>query len=131
VFSTWSVPKCCNQGIRLELSQFSSGVCEERTRAGGKGVTIVGAEIQGLLHPAQANLGYFLAWFQSLQLTSTQSESPLALIPLAPKSHVSLNKYSTANRFFHISNRINCNQAIKTYGRVEWSTIIDLGTSWR
>jgi hypothetical protein len=29
------------------------------------------AEIQGLLLPAQANLGYFLAWFQSLQLPST------------------------------------------------------------
>jgi hypothetical protein len=42
------------------------------------------AEIQGLLHPAEANLGYCLAWFQSLQLPSTQSESPLA-----PKSHVS------------------------------------------
>jgi hypothetical protein len=28
------------------------------------------AEIQGLLHPAQANLE-FLAWFQSLQLPST------------------------------------------------------------
>jgi hypothetical protein len=39
-----------------------------------------------LLHPAQANLGYFLAWFQSLQLPSTQSESPLALIPLAPNA---------------------------------------------
>jgi hypothetical protein len=37
-----------------------------------------------LLHPAQANLEYFLAWFQSLQLPSTQSESPLA-----PKRHVS------------------------------------------
>jgi hypothetical protein len=48
------------------------------------------AEIQGLLHPAQANLGYFLAWFQSLQLPSTQSESPLALIPLAPKCNASL-----------------------------------------
>jgi hypothetical protein len=47
------------------------------------------AEIQGLLHPAEANLSYFLAWFQSLQLPSTQSESPLALIPLAPKCHVS------------------------------------------
>jgi hypothetical protein len=35
------------------------------------------------------NLGYILAWFQYLQLPSTQSESPLALIPLAPKSHVS------------------------------------------
>jgi hypothetical protein len=41
------------------------------------------AEIQGLLHPAEANFGYFLVWFQSLQLPSTQSESPLA-----PKSHV-------------------------------------------
>jgi hypothetical protein len=47
-------------------------------------------EIHGLLHPAQVNLGYFLAWFQSLQLPSTQSESPLAQIPLVPKSHVSL-----------------------------------------
>jgi hypothetical protein len=36
------------------------------------------AEMQGLLHPAEANLRYFLAWFQSLQLPSTQSESPLA-----------------------------------------------------
>jgi hypothetical protein len=26
------------------------------------------AEIQGLLHPAEATLGYFLGWFQSLQL---------------------------------------------------------------
>jgi hypothetical protein len=42
------------------------------------------AEIQGLLHPAEANLGYFLEWFQSLQLPSTQSESPLA-----PKSYLS------------------------------------------
>jgi hypothetical protein len=42
-----------------------------------------GAEIQGLLHPAEANLGYFLAWFQSLQLPSTQPGSPLV-----PKSHV-------------------------------------------
>jgi hypothetical protein len=59
------------------------------------------AEIQGLLHPGQANLGYFLAWFQSLQLPSTQSESPLA-----PKSHVSF-KVSTQLRTeffsFHIS----------------------------
>jgi hypothetical protein len=46
------------------------------------------AGFRGLLHPAEANLGYFLAWFQSLQLPSTQSESPLALIPLASKSHV-------------------------------------------
>jgi hypothetical protein len=43
------------------------------------------ADIQGL-HSAEANLGYFLAWFQSLQLPSTQPESPLA-----PKSHVSFN----------------------------------------
>jgi hypothetical protein len=43
------------------------------------------AELQGLLHPAEASLGYFVAWFQCLQLPSTQSESPLA-----PKSHVFL-----------------------------------------
>jgi hypothetical protein len=41
-------------------------------------------EIQGLLHRAQNNLGYCLAYFQSLQLPSTQSGSPLA-----PKSRVS------------------------------------------
>jgi hypothetical protein len=46
------------------------------------------AEIRGL-HPGQVNVGYFLAWFQSLQLTSSQPERPLALIPLARKSHVS------------------------------------------
>jgi hypothetical protein len=45
------------------------------------------AEIQGLLHPAQANPGYFIAWFQSLKLPSTQSASPLALTPRAPKRH--------------------------------------------
>jgi hypothetical protein len=55
------------------------------------------AEVQGLLHPAQANLGYFLAWFQSLQLPSAQSESPLA-----PKSHLSSESmFSTVNRIFY------------------------------
>jgi hypothetical protein len=39
-------------------------------------------------------LRYFLAWFQSLQLPSTQSESALALIPLAPKSHVSFKVFT-------------------------------------
>jgi hypothetical protein len=34
-------------------------------------------EMQGLLHPAETNLGYFLAWFQSPQLPSTQPESLL------------------------------------------------------
>jgi hypothetical protein len=29
------------------------------------------AEIKGLFHPDHANLGYFLAWFLSLQLPST------------------------------------------------------------
>jgi hypothetical protein len=58
-------------------------------------------KIQGLLHPAQANLGYFLAWFQSLQLPSTQSESPLA-----SKYHL----YSTLNGISHISIRINRNR---------------------
>jgi hypothetical protein len=47
------------------------------------------AEIQGLLHPAHEDLRYFLAWFRALQQPSTQSQSLLALIPLAPKSHVS------------------------------------------
>jgi hypothetical protein len=46
-------------------------------------------KIQGLLHPVQANLGYFLARFQSLQLPSTQSESPLA-----PKCHASFKVYA-------------------------------------
>jgi hypothetical protein len=32
------------------------------------------------LHPTQANLGYFLAYFQSLQLPSTQSESIFSLL---------------------------------------------------
>jgi hypothetical protein len=41
------------------------------------------AEIQGL-RPAEANLG-----FQSPQLPSAQPESPLALIPLVPKSNAS------------------------------------------
>jgi hypothetical protein len=31
VFSTWSVARCYKQGTRLELSQFCTGVCEERT----------------------------------------------------------------------------------------------------
>jgi hypothetical protein len=53
------------------------------------------AEIQGLLHPAEANFVYFLALFQSLQLPSTQSESPLALVPLASYSHVSFIKVCT------------------------------------
>jgi hypothetical protein len=52
-------------------------------------------EIQGLLDPAQASVGYFLAWLQSLRSSSTQSETPLALIPLAPKSHVSFKKLCT------------------------------------
>jgi hypothetical protein len=47
------------------------------------------AEIQGLLHPAQDNLGYFLTWCQSPQLPSTQSERPLA-----PKPHVSVKLYT-------------------------------------
>jgi hypothetical protein len=42
------------------------------------------AEIQGLLRPAEANLG-----FQSLQLPSAQSESSLA-----PKSNVSFEVYT-------------------------------------
>jgi hypothetical protein len=40
-------------------------------------------KIKVLLHPTEANLGYFLAWFRTLRLPPTQSESPLA-----PKLHV-------------------------------------------
>jgi hypothetical protein len=48
-------------------------------------------EILGLLRPAQANLGYFLAWFHSLSSCPRHSlQSPFDLIPLAPKSRVSL-----------------------------------------
>jgi hypothetical protein len=63
-------------------------------------LTLLEAEIKGLLHPAQANLGYFLAWFQSLQLPSTQSESPLTLIPFIHKSHVYVLKYEQNSSFF-------------------------------
>jgi hypothetical protein len=48
------------------------------------------AEIQRLLHPVQANLEYFLAWFQSLQLPSTEFQSPLA-----PKFHAPVYKVRT------------------------------------
>jgi hypothetical protein len=59
-------------------------------------------EIQGLLHPGEANLGYFLAWFQSLQLPSTQSQTPLALSHFASKPNLIFqNMYSTVNRIFH------------------------------
>jgi hypothetical protein len=60
----------------------------EKKITAAKFLSLSAAEIQGLLHPAQAKLGYFLAWFQSLQLPSAQSESPLA-----PKSHVYFLKY--------------------------------------
>lgn len=43
-------------------------------------------ELQTLLHPAQASLGYCVASIQSLQLLSTQC--PLSLVPLTPKSQV-------------------------------------------
>jgi hypothetical protein len=33
LFSMWPVPICYKQGARLELSQFCTGVCEERTWA--------------------------------------------------------------------------------------------------
>jgi hypothetical protein len=48
-------------------------------------------DIQGLLHPAEANLDIFLRGFSLSSCHQTQSESPLALIPLAPKSHYPLN----------------------------------------
>jgi hypothetical protein len=69
-----------------------------------KNLPLSEAEIQGLLQPSEANLGYFLMWFQSLQLPSTQSESPLA-----PKSHVSFKvciQLRAEFFVFHISIRI-------------------------
>jgi hypothetical protein len=45
------------------------------------------AEIQGHLHPAEANLGYFLTWFRPLLCPPYILK---ALIPLASKSHVSI-----------------------------------------
>jgi hypothetical protein len=50
------------------------------------------AEIQGLPDPAQANLGYILAWFHCLQLLSSQPESPLA-----SKCHVPFKGYVLKN----------------------------------
>jgi hypothetical protein len=69
--------------------------------------------MQGLLRPVQANLGYFVVWFQSFQLPLTQTESPLALIHLAPKSHVSFEvctQLGTEFFIFYISIWINCNR---------------------
>jgi hypothetical protein len=43
LFSVWSLPRFYEQGTRLELSQFCTGVCEERTLAGDRGIAIVGA----------------------------------------------------------------------------------------
>jgi hypothetical protein len=44
------------------------------------------AVIQGFLHKAEANLGYFLGWLVYLSLT--QPDDPVAQIPPTPKSHV-------------------------------------------
>jgi hypothetical protein len=55
-------------------------------------------------------------WFQSLQLPSTHSESPLALIPLVPKSRVSFKVCAQLVTEFFIFRtglsdiRINCNR---------------------
>jgi hypothetical protein len=70
---------------------------------------------QDLLHQAQSNLGYFIACFWSPQLPSTQSESPLAQIRLASKSHVSFKVRTQLQTdfFFHISIQINCNLFIE------------------
>jgi hypothetical protein len=47
-------------------------------------------KFQAHLYPAQVNLQYLLAWFQSLQVPSAGSESLLALMPLSLKSQVSI-----------------------------------------
>jgi hypothetical protein len=43
VFSTWSVPRCYKQGMKSVESEFCTGVFEERTWAGGRGIATVGA----------------------------------------------------------------------------------------
>jgi hypothetical protein len=47
------------------------------------------ADVQGLHHPAQSNLGYFLARFQSPQLLTALSESFLG-----PKSHADIKLFT-------------------------------------
>jgi hypothetical protein len=67
--------------------------------------TLSEAKIQGLFHSAQANLGYFLAWFQSFQLPSKQPG-----IPHASESLVSSKvrtQLLTEVLIFHISTRIS------------------------
>jgi hypothetical protein len=76
------------------------------------------AEIRDLLHPSQANLRYFLTWFHSRQLLSTQSECPLALIPLAPNPTCLLKYVLSCEENFSFFTfrsglsdvRINCNR---------------------
>jgi hypothetical protein len=60
------------------------------------------AEIQGLLHPAQANLGYFCVWFQSLQLPSTQRRSSCSNA-FCSKSRVMFEVYIQLNSIFNLS----------------------------
>jgi hypothetical protein len=91
----------------------------------------------GFLHPAEANLGYFLVLFQSLQLPSTRSESPLV-----PKSRVSFKVRTQLWRDFvisHISIRINCNRISEGFTLLndsEWKCILGVyakvvGPLWR
>jgi hypothetical protein len=58
------------------------------------------AELRSPLHPAEVRLGYFLAWFQSLQLPSTQSDSSLVPTSLVP---FKVCMYSIVNTIFHSS----------------------------
>jgi hypothetical protein len=68
-------------------------------------------------------LGYFLAWFQSLQLPSTQSESPLALIPLAPKFHVSFKVCSQLRIEFFIFSTVSIVSGYRLDDKRGWSFI--------
>jgi hypothetical protein len=45
-------------------------------------------EIQGLLHPVQDNLGYFIAWFQSLLLPQRSLKVLLLLNPMCLLNYV-------------------------------------------
>jgi hypothetical protein len=70
------------------------------------------------LSEAEANPGYFLARFQSLQPPSTQPDSSLALISPAPESKFYMHYgsvYFTVNRILHTSVLITVTGLARVY----------------
>jgi hypothetical protein len=55
----WSVPRCYKQGTRLEISQFYTGVCEERTwgREGKESPVLEAVAREGLVKTQQFGKG--------------------------------------------------------------------------